>query len=246
MQTNWYYGENGGVSGPVIAQEIIDRLRLSPGKSLLVWTEGMAEWADASQIPEFSAAFAAEQQAGVATKPPLSSRLRRELIDYAIVSAYLYVCFGALILYKATILHSEGLEFAPFGLAVVKALITGKFVLLLQAFKIGDKQISRGTALAAILIKSLVFAVLLMALTVVEEMIVGYFHGKAAREILSEIAGGTLPQAFAVSLILFLILIPYFAFKGIAARLGEGELLRLLTKREGDEGDGLAPSPESR
>jgi hypothetical protein len=231
MQTNWYYGENGGVSGPVAAEEIIERIRQSPGKSLLVWTEGMAEWADARQVPEFYAACAAgEAPASAPARFP--ARLRKELIDYAIVSAYLYVCFGALILYKATILRSEGLEFAPFGLALVKALITGKFVLLLQAFKIGDKRISAGTALAAILLKSLIFAVLLIALTLVEEMIVGYFHGKAAREVMSEIAGGTLPQALAVSLILFLILIPYFAFRGIAARMGEGALLKLLTERD--------------
>jgi hypothetical protein len=58
----------------------------------------------------------------------LSQRLRQELIEYLIVSAYLYVSFSALIFYKATVLRSDGIEFATFGIAIVKALILGKFI----------------------------------------------------------------------------------------------------------------------
>ncbi len=42
-------------------------------------------------------------------------------------------------------------------------------------------------------------------------------------------AGGTLPQAFAVSILMLLILIPYFTFRGVADRLGGGVLWKLLT-----------------
>jgi hypothetical protein len=62
-------------------------------------------------------------------------------------------------------------------------------------------------------------------------MIVGYFHGRTSQEVLNEMAGGTLPQAFAVSILMLLILIPYFTFRGVADRLGEGVLWKLLTVR---------------
>jgi hypothetical protein len=81
--------------------------------------------------------------------------------------------------------------------------------------------------LADILKKSVLFVVFLIALTVVEEIIVGYFHGR----ILSEMVGGTLPQDFAISMLMLLILIPYFTFRGVADRLGEGALWKLLTGR---------------
>jgi hypothetical protein len=40
--------------------------------------------------------------------------------------------------YKATILGSVGIQFAPFGLAAVKALILGKFILVMEDLKIGE------------------------------------------------------------------------------------------------------------
>ena len=213
-----------------------------------IWTEGMPGWTDASTVPEFSAesnatapALAPRVEAGnepiaasAAKQATLAQRARRELIEYLGISAYLYVCFGALIFYKATILHSEGIAFAPFGIAIVKALILGKFILVLQALKIGE----RGTAsvpLARVVKKSALFALLLMVLTVIEELSVGYFHGRESREILHEIAGGTLSQAVAVSVLLFLVLIPYFAYREIAASLGEDRLSKLLTERPSTE-----------
>jgi len=53
-----------------------------------------------------------------------------ELRRYALVSAYLYVCFGAILLYKSAILSEAGQHYLPFGVAAVKALILGKFVLI--------------------------------------------------------------------------------------------------------------------
>jgi hypothetical protein len=248
MEAKWYYAEDGKTVGPMSAEEIARRIARAENQPHFIWTEGMPGWTDASTVPEFSAeshatgpALARRVEAGnetieasAAKQASLAQRARRELIEYLGISAYLYVCFGALILYKATILHSEGIAFAPLGIAIVKALILGKFILVLQALKIGE----RGTAsvpLARILKKSSVFALLLMILTVIEELIVGYFHGRESREILHEIAGGTLSQAIAVSVLLFLVLIPYFAYREIAASLGEDRLSKLLTERRSPE-----------
>jgi hypothetical protein len=115
--------------------------------------------------------------------------------------------------YKATILRSVGVEFAPFGLALVKALISAKFIMLLEALKLGESGKSDYSPLVDILKKSSLFAVFLIILTLIEELIVGAFHGKGVHEILGEIAGGSLPQALAVGLLLFLIMIPYFTFR---------------------------------
>jgi hypothetical protein len=64
--------------------------------------------------------------ASTATKATLAQRARHELIEYFVIAAYLYVCFGVLIFYKATILRGHGVEFEAFGIALVKALILGQ------------------------------------------------------------------------------------------------------------------------
>jgi hypothetical protein len=252
MEAKWYYSENGKSLGPMSANEIAGRIRQGKNEPHFVWIEGMSDWTDASIVPEFSAAFqaagtalASGAEAGAGTKSQSSAekatlvqRARRELYEYLVVSSYLFVCFGALIFYKASILRGEGIEFTVFGLAIVKALILGKFLLLLEALKIGEDKKHARSALANILTKSLLFSLLLFAMTVVEELIVGHFHGKASREVLREIAGGTWEQAVAVAILLFLILIPFFGYQEIAARLGKGKLSKLLTERPRPEGEG--------
>jgi hypothetical protein len=165
-----------------------------------------------------------------ATKTTLVQRARHELIEYIVISAYLYICFGALILYKATVLRAHGIEYEAFGLALVKALVLGKFILIANTLRFGELSgVSR--PMLKILCKTLFFGLLLVVLSVAEEAIVGLIHGRTTRESLGEIADGSLPQALAIGLLMMLILIPFFAFREISARLGEGNLMRLLTAR---------------
>ncbi len=174
----------------------------------------------------------AETKKILAEQTTLAHRARHEFIEYVAISAYLAVCFAALLFYKAAILGSEGFEFTRFGLAVAKALILGKFVLVLESLRIGDGEKSAGALFVDVLKKASLFTLLLIPLTIIEEVIVGYFHGQGARDVLKGFAGGTAPEATATVILMFLILIPYFAYREIAARLGEAELAKLLFERQ--------------
>jgi GYF domain 2 len=243
MKANWYYIEDDETVGPTTLEDLARRIRHT-GRSRLVWTEGMAEWMDAKAVPALSQLLrtVSRPSASPLDRPNLAApssekqasllrRLRHELSEYLIISAYLYVCFGSLTFYKAAVLHNEGIEFAPFGFAIAKALILGKFVLILHALKIGEQGGGTSVLFVDILKKSVLFLAFLIVLTVVEEIIVGYFHGRTIMEALSELGGGTLQQALASSLLMLIILIPYFTFRVVAVRLGEGVLWKLLTER---------------
>jgi hypothetical protein len=245
MKAAWYHVDNDETVGPNTVEDISEQIRLAGGRSRLVWTEGMSDWTDASAVPAFSqlfqsvsSRFSPESYDRTESNIPsaaltLPQRLRHELTEYLVISAYLYVCFGSVIFYKAAILRGHGIEFTSlFGLALVKALVLAKFILILQALRIGEPRNHADALLAGILKTSFLFVVFLIALSVIEEMIVGYFHGKAGRDVLSEMAGGTLTEAFAVGLLMLLILIPYFAFRGVALRLGDGALWKLFTDRD--------------
>ncbi len=156
-------------------------------------------------------------------------RLGQELPEYLATSVYLYVCFGALLLYKTAILRGHGIDYAPYGLAAGKALILAKFMLIGSKLGIGTHS-RGGTPLHAILSKSVLFLLLLIGLSVVEEAIVGLIHHRTISDSLAELGDGRLGTIIATSLLLWLILIPYFAYKEIDLALGEGKLRQLLRR----------------
>jgi hypothetical protein len=248
MEAEWYFEQDGESVGPVSIEEIQRRVKRAKGQPHYVWTTGLSEWTDARTLPQFSSRLQRKTAAralrdiaralrtAAGEHANLVRRARHELISYFAVSAYLLVWFSAVMFYKATILHGVGVEFAPFGLAVVKALILGKFILVLEALKIGEGGKDGAILAVQILKKAVLFTLLLIVLSVIEEVVVGYLHGREAREALSQMGGGTLSQAIATGVLMFLVLLPYLAFRQIALTLGElPELLftrRTLAKRD--------------
>ncbi|RWM81492.1 MAG: hypothetical protein EOR81_05365 [Mesorhizobium sp.] len=156
----------------------------------------------------------------------IAQRAKNELREYALLSLYLFVCFGALILYKVAILGAEGISFLPSGLAAIKALILAKFIMLGQMIRLGDRRRSRMVYVIAF--KAVLYLILLLVLSVVEEVIVGLVHGRAIAASLAEFGGDKLPQTLATSLIMLLILIPYLASRELNDALGKGRLWTLL------------------
>lgn len=233
MTDQWYCAEDGKSVGPLSTQDIANRLSRMGGKPYLVWSPGMPEWVDARSLPQFAPRQATRAPAPALARetekkrPPeakhgaLVAKARHELIAYIAVSGYLMVWFSAVMFYKATILRSVGIEFAPFGFAVVKALILGKFILVLEALKLGERKDRGDILIVQIVKKALLFTVALIFLSVLEELAVGYFHGKAAREVLSEIGGGSLSQIVALGVLMFLVLLPYLAFRRVAQETGD-------------------------
>jgi hypothetical protein len=170
-----------------------------------------------------------------------AQRLKHELREYALLSAYLYVCFTALVLYKMAILGAEGIGYLPFGLPAIKALILAKFILLGLAIRSGDRHGERRIAYI-IAEKTLLYLVMLIVLSIVEEAVVGVFHGRTIAASLTELVDGKLPQICAASFIMLLILIPYLASRELNARLGEGRLWQILFERHA----GFSPAARKR
>ena len=154
-------------------------------------------------------------------------KLGHELRQYAMISAYLYVCFGALIFYKTAILWGEGINYAPYGLAAVKALVLGKFILMGHAARMGERY-ERRRFIHIVAYKSLLFLVMLLVLSVIEEAVVGVIHGRSFADSLMQIGGGTLLEIVASCVIMLLILIPYVTFRELNEVLGEGRLRQIL------------------
>jgi hypothetical protein len=157
----------------------------------------------------------------------IKDRIREELRKYLIVSAYLFVCFGALQLYKTALLNEEGIRYLPMGLAATKALILGKFLLIGESARVGTR-LRLPTLLHRIAFRTFTMAVLLIVLSVIEELIVGAVHGRSVAQTFAEHGGHTIPELGATCLLGVLILVPLVVMEEVDDALGRGTLRRLL------------------
>ena len=161
------------------------------------------------------------------TKATLHQRAVHELKEFVILTIYLYVTLGAVVLMKTAVLHTQGIEFIPWGIAIVKALVLAKFMMLGNAMRIGARY-PTSPLIWPTLHKAFVFLLLLVILTIIEEAVVGLFHHQSIVASLSDLFGRRLEETFAGFVILLLVLIPFFAFRVLGEALGEGKLERMF------------------
>ena len=163
-------------------------------------------------------------------KATLPQRALHELKELAIVTLYLYIILGAVILFKAAVLHTHGVSFTPWGIAIVKAVVLAKFMLIGRAMKIGERK-TTSPLIWPTLQMAFAFLVLLIVMTVIEEAVVGLFHHQSIAASLGDFFGPRLEETLAGYLIMLLVLIPYSAFLVLGDAIGEGRLTRMFFVR---------------
>ncbi len=176
----------------------------------------------------------------MASKVPVATtaarKLGHELREYAVAALYLYVYLVALNLYRQAILNAHGVSYSSYGWGAINALILAKFILIGQAFHLGERYATH-RLIYVIAVKAVLFLIFLFVLSFIENAIVGFIHGQSLSAS-SATFGGTLPQLLATCLVMLLILIPYLAFRELNEALGEGGLRKLLSEpRAGNQSD---------
>jgi hypothetical protein len=164
-------------------------------------------------------------------KPPLHQRAMHEFKELLFITLYLYITIGAVILMKTGVLRTQGIEFAPWGIAIVKAVVLAKFMLIGEAMKIGGRN-ATGPLIWPTVQKAFGLLVLLIAMTIIEEAVVGLFHHQSIAASLSDLFGPRLEETLAGYLIMLLVLLPYCAFRVLGEALGEGRLVRMFLSSE--------------
>jgi hypothetical protein len=163
-------------------------------------------------------------------------RLLEELRKLSITVIYIWVLLSLFVLHRAVILADYHIKYSiKFGFALVNALILAKFVLIAEAVHAGERAASK-PLWYSILFKSAVFSVILMACHILEEVLVQMWHGNSLAQCLSEISGATLNEIFSLGIIMFVVLIPFFATKEIIRALGEDEFNSLIFSRRTNTG----------
>jgi len=158
-------------------------------------------------------------------KKSLTKRAFGELEKYAIITVYLWLLFALFSLHRQLV-QGHGISVWHQGFAILNALIFGKVILIGEALEVG-KGLERRALIWAVLGKSLIFAILLLAFHFVEEVIRAWLESEPLSTAFVDF-GGTLPGLLTEVAIFFVALIPFFAFQEAARILGKGVLWNLF------------------
>ena len=153
-----------------------------------------------------------------------------ETKKFLVVAFYLWVIFALLVEYKSVILAEENVSIETRGLALINALALGKVIVLADAFHLGEMA-ADVPLLYPTLLKSALFSILLAFFKILEVGIVGLFHNRPFAQSITEIGGGTLKGIICVTLIMFVVLIPFFAYAEVRRVLGQDRLRHLFLHR---------------
>ena len=147
--------------------------------------------------------------------------------EFLVVFLYLWLIFALFDLHKEIILARHHVEFTSFGFAFINALALGKVMLVAKEMNLADHFKERPLIYPTIL-KSLVFALLLVLFKIVEEVVVHLVKGHTFEESLAAFGDHEAQTALTAGLLMFVMLIPFFAFAELSRHFGEGRLVRLF------------------
>jgi len=167
----------------------------------------------------------------------LKQKAYHEFKEFLIIALYLWVVFVLFLVYKSVILNEEHIDYLAHGVALINALVLGKFILIARALHLGDRA-DDAPLIYPTLLKSALFSLVLAACKILEEAAVGRYHGKSFSQSIADLGGGTWKGMLTLTVILFVVLIPFFGFGELQRVLGEGKLKQLFFRPRSLENPG--------
>lgn len=175
-------------------------------------------------------ADSARPEAGTAvegSRSKLRGRAIHEVRRFMLMFLYLWVLFGLFVLNERIVLGQRGIIVTAQGFALINALVLAKVMLAAEDLNLG-RWLRPRRLIYPILYESLLLAILFICFHVVEKVVAGILTGKSAAGSVPAIGGGAFADLLSVAVILFVALIPFFAFKHVGRALGEGRLREVL------------------
>ena len=158
-------------------------------------------------------------------KLPLKERAKKELISYLGIAGYLAVLFCTLTAYTMLIGRHEDIDSKlTFSFAILNALVIGKVIAIGEVMRLGHKT-EVHPIYQTVLLKSVIFGLFILAFHIVEEFIKHLIHHQSVGAALNAV---NIEQIAARSIVIFIALIPFFAFRELARALGAERLHKLF------------------
>jgi hypothetical protein len=157
----------------------------------------------------------------------LAAKAVEEFRRFVVLFLYLWVLFAMFVVNQSIVLREHGIPFLTQGFALINALVLAKVMLLFEAFDPG-RWLRRRPLIYPILFEAFLLTILFLVVHIIEKAIEGLVHGKPLAESLPSIGGGNFVGLLSVTVILFIALLPFFAFRNLGLVLGRDRLIALI------------------
>ena len=154
-------------------------------------------------------------------------KIRDEVRRFVLMFFYLWALLLLFLLNEDIILRKRGINYPAQGFALLNAFMLAKVMLLVEDLDLG-RWLRRRPLIFPIIQESMFLAVLFICFHIVEHVVIGWFKGEALAASVPHIGGGGFIGLACVAAILFIVLLPFFAFKHIARELGRGRLRAMM------------------
>lgn len=161
----------------------------------------------------------------------LKARALEETRQYVVITLYLWVLLALFAEYKRILLSENGINVWGQGYAIVNAMIFAKVVLLGEMLNLGAR-LKKQALIWLVLGKSFLFTGLLILFHIAEEAIRAWFESEPVGGGILNFGGGTWAGAAIYAALLFVTLVPLFAFREVADAVGKNAMWQLLFSRE--------------
>ena len=160
----------------------------------------------------------------------LKKKIIHEMGELLWVLSYLILFFLAFATYKMLILHQFRDAYYTYGTALIQSFVLSKVILLGKYARVGEGLEHRSLILSTIY-KAFVFALLVAAFHVFEELVKHLIHGRSMASTFQDVtAAGTL-RLLTLTVVVFCVFIPFFALCEMRRVIGKKEFSDLFLRR---------------
>jgi hypothetical protein len=167
----------------------------------------------------------------VKNKVDWKKKLRHEFVEYGINVCYLSLVFAALVCYRRLLLAAHDVTYTNYGFALIEAFVLGKVILIGSLMRL-DRGLESKPLILSTLFRTVVFTVFVAGFKIIEHGVVGLFRKGDFMAGVGEVFGKGQHEILANTLMLFVALLPFFAFKELERVLGRDQIRSLFFWRK--------------
>ena len=157
----------------------------------------------------------------MASRKGLKQTILHELIRYWLIVLYMTIFFGAFANYRRLLLAHYGISYEDYGIAVIRALVLAKVVLVAETLRLG-RGYEEKPLIVPTLYKTFLFTVCVAVFDIAEGLIRGFMGGLGSIGAVDDVMSRFNYEWLSRALVIFLAFLPFFGVRELRRVFGEG------------------------